>query len=201
MTGHRLLGTGTFSSAQQKRASIKAFLNTQRSTAVKMATSGKRKGIFIRRKARNKELRIKHVIANYWRGKAGKPGLYGKAMLHYSGKMTSKRQRGVGALMAPFLPVIRALNRVAKYKYPFSKTSGAKVAIWPGSAGSGATPAPKGANPVARLLMRFATRKGQESRVARIVNPVVQAALDWKAGKLLREAERELAGEFKKANL
>lgn len=185
---------GAAGEAPAKRSKIKAFMDAQLSQKVRATKSGK----FVKAGKKSSQLQRKHLIANYWRGKAGKPGLYGQAMKAYSGKMSGKRQRGVGALMAPFLPIIRALNPRVKFKYPFAKTRGAKVAIWPGSAGSGATPAVKGDNPFALLSVRSGAREGQEGKVGKMLTTVIQAALDWKGDKMLRQAERDLQAEFKK---
>lgn len=185
---------GINGAAPAKRRRIKSFLDAQLAQRVRQTEKGR----FIRAGKAAEQLRRKHLIANYWRGKAGKRGLYGQEMVAYSGAMSRKRQIGVGALMAPFLPIIRGLNRVAKFKYPFAKTREAHVAIWPGSAGSGVSPARNKPSPTAILSIRTGVRTSQEGRVGRLMSHVIQAALNWKAGKLMRQAERELLAQFDK---
>lgn len=181
------------------RLKLRRFLREQLSTTIKLATSGKRKGSLIRRGGRAKQLIRANLLANYWRGRAGKPGLYGAAMRKYTGKLTGARTRGVGFIKSVFLPIIRGLNPLVKYKFPFNKT--AKIARWPGSKGFGiATPARPSWNPVATFEIRNDIRNSQAGKVQNLYFRVVQAAIDFKAAKLQRQFERELQAEFNKVN-
>lgn len=184
-------------------------LNQQRSTGVKVATIGKRKGKWLYRLAKSRELRARHLISNWWRGKQGKPGLYGSNtkrsrrtgkvgyMAAYSGKLQRSRVGGTGFLRSVFMPIIRALNPKAKYKVSFR---GLFLGIkrWPNSAGDGVATFATRDRLQAVLSTKVKVHDGQDGKVAAMQRQAMQSALDWKAGKMLRQAEREFQAEFNK---
>lgn len=146
---------------QAKRGEIRADLTAMYATKVKLATSGKRKGKFIkagshtfsrrRGKGKDRALRRVHLIAQAARAKAGKKGLYGEEMRKYASKMVRSRQVGVGWIKAALVPLARGINSFIKYKIPHRFT--ARISRWPGSIGSGIVrPARSSSmNPVANL--------------------------------------------------
>ena len=174
-----------------KRLFIKLLLTDQLSTRVRRYAHGKRRGEYHKTGARNKQLQRVHLLANYYRAKYGRPGLYGKNMLRYAGAMKQRRQVGVGSVKSVFLPMIRALNPLVKFKFPFAKTS--KISRWPGSRGYGiAKPAQESWSPKAILQLRYTARFHQEAKLQRMYDQAVDAALAWKKSKMIRDAQRFL---------
>lgn len=183
---------------QGKRAEIKAIMNNQIATRVKRFTRGKRAGQFGRAVGRARELYSKNLIANYWRGKLGKKGLYGDAMKRYAGAMAGRRQRGVGSLKAVFIPVIRALNRVCKFKVPADKTS--RIARWPGSRADGVAKLATPKDTKAEFLVGYKEKSSMGPEVKAIYEAAGAEAFDWKRGHMMRDVERELTPVIEGAN-
>jgi len=183
---------------QSKRGEIKAEMDRQIATRVKLAKRGKRAGSFIRAVGRARELYAKNLIANYWRGKLGKAGLYGSAMKAYAGAMSRRRQIGVGSLKSVFIPIIRALNPVCKFKFPFNKTS--RIARWAGSKGSGiATRASKGVER-STFEITYNERSSQSGKVLGLYTAALTQAFSEKEAKMQREIEREIEPACKAAS-
>lgn len=148
-----------------------------------------KKGQFIR-KGKLKQLQAINLIANYWRGRKGKKGLYGDAMRRYVGKIVQSRTGGAGSLKIAFLPAMRGLMRFAKFKFSWSaKAKGIKR--WPGSAGWGsANPAKPSISPEAIFTInRTPKRTDQDGKVLSIYRHAIDSAISWKRSKVIRQAE------------
>lgn len=176
---------------QGVRLAVQNYLRQQLSTRIKLGTSGKRKGKRFRFKARNKELQRVHLILNARRGKAGKPGLYGKAMLRASGGFVKKARAGVGFLKSVWLPVLRGLWGVVKFRGFAKGTS--TVARWANSAGSGTATAAKPGATVAAILSVSAKVKGaQDARAGAVMTRAVNEAVVAETREMVRHAARVL---------
>lgn len=176
-----------------QRGKVRSYLRQPLSTNVKLAKSGKRKGQFIKRGARNNQLQRVHLIVQAKRAKAGLPGLYGKKMLHASGKFVSFATKGVGFVKSLFLPAIIGLNPFAQKKVPHSKTH--KIARWPGGAGYGrAAAAREGDKPTVTFVIGAALRKvgHQEGKVKAIVERALQFGLNAEAAEIRRHVEDKM---------
>lgn len=120
---------------ERERHRVRLYLGQQLSTAIKIAKRGIRKGRFMRRRGRGRQLIRANLIVQARRAKEGKKGLYGKGMAAETGKFRRKASTSVGFLKSPLLPIIRTLNGICRFKFPFSKTK--NIARWPNSAGWG----------------------------------------------------------------
>jgi len=181
----------TPAAVSQKRFEIAQYLSEPRATYVKLATSGKRKGKFIRSKAKGKQLMRVHLILQARRAKKGLKGLYGKAMRKASGAFRRKSAASAGFLKSHFLPIIRTLNLVSKWKIPWWKTKG--VSRWPGSAGYGkANPAKLGWNPVASFDIQGQVRDDQIGKVQGMFNTALNGAFAAEARELSSHVARKM---------
>lgn len=185
-----------------KRNEISRFLREQRSTRVKLAKRGKRAGRYIRAVSRARELIVANLLANYWRGKKGQKGLYGTAMKRYTGKLTGSRTRGVGFNKAIWMPVIRGLNAVAKYKVSYARLFYG-IAQWPGSKGKGVcSPAQSGWRPTASFNVGISKlHNNQDGKVLAMQTQALEAAFQFKAGKMDRQLERMVGDAADKAGI
>lgn len=196
---------------QAERSKISAYLNTPISTRIKLATSGKRKGKFIRKGGRKKQLTRAVLILQARRKRLGLPGIgkgmkrrdIGQEITKLVGFFKSKSSNSAGFLKSVWIPIIRALNPVVQYKFPFAKTR--SISRWPQSAGHGKVDIAKpGWNPVATLsiLMNWKqsplAKQDQTEKVRAFQLQTMQNALDWKAGKMLHEVEKALQEDFDK---
>lgn len=130
---------------QATRANVRNELTEELAVKVRLATSGKRKGQFLRvgskhfsrrrTKGKDRSLRRVHLIAQAARRKAGKKGLYGESMRLYAAKMVQSRQVGVGWIKAMLIPLARGLQPFIRYKIPARYTS--RISRWVGSVGYG----------------------------------------------------------------
>ncbi len=176
------------SDPQAKRTEIKKHLEAEISVPVRKIKTGPNAGKIVRDNRRRALQRV-HLLVNFYRGKSKKRGLYGEGMKRAAGRMKKKRQVGVGYLKSVFLPIIRMLNPLCKFKFPYSKTH--SISRWPGSRGFGiAQPAQRGAHPLVLLKIGVKVRNPQDAKVNKMMQKAFQEALDWKAGKMQREAER-----------
>jgi hypothetical protein len=105
-----------------RRHQIKVYMDAMIATRLKIAKSGKRKGKFMRKGGRKKQLTRAVLILQARRKKEGKKGLYGKEMRYAVGSFVGISQKAVGALKVGLIPIIRALNPICKFKFPFYKT-------------------------------------------------------------------------------
>lgn len=177
-----------------KRDQIRRWLKEPASTRVKLAKSGKRKGHFIQKGARNKQLQRAHLIVQARRRKAGLPGLYGKAMLHEAGKFKQRASVSVGYAKSLWLPIATALNEVVRYKLQMSLLFKG-VARWPGSAGSGQVTLPvPGSQPTLSLQIGSAQLNVQgDDRLFALEQVALQSAVDDEGREASRWAEEMMA--------
>lgn len=197
---------GDGNDVQAKRQQIKLYLREPLSTRIKLAHSGKRKGQIIRKGARNKQLQRVHLIINAWRRFAGKKGLYGAEMMKASGAFKARAQISAGFLKSVWLPILKRLNPIVRYKFPFAKTS--RISIWPGSAGYGRisiakndVPAPEAIFQIAIALAGRAGKPSQESKVQAMEATALQAALNEEAAELNRHVLEKLSKSVKEQRL
>jgi hypothetical protein len=187
------LGPQSDTEAQRRRAAIKRLMNEPLSTLIKRAHSGKRKGMYLPRVAKRRQLQRKHLIAQYWVAKRSGTGLYGTKMLRYSGKMSQNRQKGVGSVKAVLMPVIRALNAGSKYRVSFNRLF-LGISQWPGSTGYGgrgeAQLAKISSNPRALFKLFYHARKGQGDKI--------QHAYDWAVGNAFFSKKQHFAQQLQK---
>lgn len=185
---------------EAKRREIRGYLNQPLATNIKLATSGKRKGKFIKRGKKKDFLQRRHLVLQARRRRSGQRGLYGQRMRTFAGGFSRRAQIGVGYLKAMLLPVIRALNPVVKYKMPYGETGGTgKISIWPGSKGHGrATIAT--ARPLAILNLGWNFHGPREGYARGLVMSGWRQAADFKLQKLKNRMERELNPELNKVN-
>jgi hypothetical protein len=195
---------------QATRSRIRSELTEILAVPVRRATSGKRKGQYIRAgsitfttrrgKGKDRALRRVHLIAQAARKKAGKPGLYGESMRAYAGAMVGSRQRGVGWLKAILIPLALGLQSHVKYKIPARYTR--NISRWPGSVGSGTvTVARKGWNPFANLLNTLDHPSSRGSAQAeRIYSDALNTAVVDETAEMKRHTEKKLADAARRFN-
>lgn len=187
------IGPQSDTEAQRRRAAIKRLMDTPISTLIKRAHSGKRKGMYMPRVAKRRQLQRKHLIAQYWVAKKSGTGLYGKQMLRYSGKMSQNRQKGVGSVKAVLMPVIRTLNAGAKYRVSFNRLF-LGISQWPGSTSYGgrgdAQPARVSSSPRALFRLFYYARKGQGEKI--------QHAYDWAVGNAFYSKRQHFMQQLQK---
>jgi hypothetical protein len=111
-----------------RRFEIKRYMDTPISSRIKLAKSGKRKGKFIRKGGRKRQLTRAVLIIQARRKKEGKKGLYGREMRYAVGSFVGISQKAVGALKSGLIPIIRTLNGLCRFKFPFYKTR--NIAQW-----------------------------------------------------------------------
>jgi hypothetical protein len=175
-----------------KRQEIRAYLATRISTRVKLAKSGKRKGQFIQKAGRNKQLQRAHLILQARRRKAGLPGLYGKQMLEQSGKFKQRSTVSVGYAKSLYIPAVRALNPVVRYKVPYDLTR--KIARWPGSAGYGQITLPQPSD-LPQVVLQIGSQQVSAQNDARLME-IEKQALQLSADEEGREAIRWAAEQM-----
>jgi hypothetical protein len=178
-----------------KRAEIKAYMDEPILYRLKVFKSGKRKG---KTGARGQPLMRKHLIAQARRKKRGLKGLYGWQMRKASAGLSRRAQVSVGFLKSLFLPVIRALNPLVPFKFPFAKTR--NISRWPNSAGHGiASPAKPGARCLATIVLSLRMKLGNNAKAMSIVESNLQKAVNEEAGELERHTRAKLAERARQA--
>ncbi len=183
---------------QAERAKIRSYMNEQVSTRVRLATSGKRKGKFLKRGARGNQLARVNLIIQARRAKAGLKGIQGQEMRQAEGRFKLAAQVGVGFLKSPFIPVIKGLHALVKFKRV--ATRWARISVWPGSDGWGkVNPAKTGWNPFVAMEMRWKT-KGTPEKVQRMVEPHMQAAFNAEGQELMRHVQEKLQQDADRIN-
>jgi hypothetical protein len=141
---------------EAKRFEVRAYLGTPLSSRIRIPKRGKRKGRFIRSGGRARQLIRANLILQARRAKHGAKGLYGKAMQEASGAFRRRAQISVGFLKSPMLPIIRTLNGLCRFKFPFAKTK--NIARWPKSAGNGWARVTGGDNPMVIIEAKINSR-------------------------------------------
>lgn len=183
---------------QSTRGKIKTYLNEQVSTRVRVATSGKRKGKFLRKGSKANQLARVNLIIQARRRKMGMKGLYGDAMRDVEGRFKTAAQVGVGFLKTPFLPIIKGLHSLVKFKR--IQTRWGRISVWPGSDGYGkVNPAKASWNPSVTMTMRWIV-SGAPTKVQRMVLPNLQAAFDAEAREMVRHTTEKLQQTANKVN-
>lgn len=179
-----------------KRSLIKQYLREQVSQKIRLTKSSRR---FVKSGVKNNQLQRVHLIVQARRAKAGKKGLWGPAMRVASGNLARKAQDSVGFVKSVFIPIIRTLNPLVQYKFPFSKT--AHISRWPGSAGSGfATPAHMLTwNPTARIEVEFKVKRN-DAGVQAILENAVQLGFDHEAVELMAHVQKKMQEDANRIN-
>lgn len=189
---HHVLEILPPSDPDTKRLEIQLYLKAQLSTRFKQATSGKRKGLFLKKGKRNNQLQRVHLILQARRKKYGLPGLYGKDMRLAAGKFKASATKGVGYAKSMYIPLARALNPVVKYKIPANLTM--KIARWPGSAGYGQVTLAE-AGDVPQAILQIGGRQqmaSQDDRMLEIEGHALQLGVDMEGQEAVRWATQEM---------
>ena len=177
--------------ADRHRGLVRRYLQQQLSTRTKLATSGKRKGRYIRRGAKKNQLQRIHLIVQARRAAAGKKGLYGDAMRAASGSLLKRSMLSVGYLKSAFLPVITTLNPLVPFKFPHRKTF--NISRWPGSLGHGRVlPASKGWAPLSRMVLSWKLRGPRKGIGARMLDLAFRKAMIQETADLGRHVARKM---------
>jgi len=186
-------------SEQGTRGRIKAYMDTPLGAPkLRVIQSGKRRGQLTRKGRKQDRLTRKNLIVQARRAKAGLTGLYGMAMRMEAGELSRRAQVGVGFLKSPFLPIIKGLHALVKYKRV--RTAWGRISVWPGSKGYGKiTPAKAGFNVFVEMLMRWQV-PGAPTKVQRMVLPHLQAAFDAEAREMVRHTTEKLQQTANKVN-
>ncbi len=183
---------------QSTRGKIRGYMNEQVSTRIRLAKSGKRKGNFLRKGSRANQLVRANLILQARRRKMGMPGLYGAGMAAAEGRFKLAAQVGVGFLKSAFLPIIKGLHPLVKFKRV--RTSWGRISVWPGSDGYGkVNPAKKSWNPSVTMTLRWIV-SGAPTKVQRLVVPHLQAAFDAEAREMTRHVTEKLQAAANKVN-
>jgi hypothetical protein len=181
---------------EAKRAEVRAYLMAPVATRLKIYRFGKRKGQFGKRGSRENQLQRVHLIIQARRRRAGLKGLYGQAMRRASGAFKQRASVSVGFEKSIWVPIIRGLNPLCRFKFPFWKTH--NIARWPGSAGYGvALPAKPGLSPECILTAGANYRSpGQIGQpMVEMESRALQAAISAEGAEMIRHAEEMLKKE------
>ena len=120
---------------------------------------------------------------------------YGQAMKKYAGKIFNKAVRSVGYLSALWVPILRQLGPVAKFK---GLAKGLKYGVlWRTSSAIGqTTPAKEGTGNVAAVLDVTAGNPRMTPNAEAVVREALQAAMDEEAKEMRRHMEAKLGAAF-----
>jgi hypothetical protein len=179
------------------RHKIKNYMDAmQGSPRLKMFKTGRRRGQLALKGGASGQLRRKHLILQARRKKMGMKGLYGKTMREQVGKFTQAAQVGVGFLKSPFIPIIKGLHDLVRFKSV--KTAWGRISVWPGSDGFGkVTPAKKSTNPFVEMRLKWIV-SGHAGKVNKLIVPKMQSAFDAEAAELRRYVTEKLQAEANK---
>lgn len=171
-----------------KRKQVRAYLRQPLATRIKYFKSGKRKGQFGKKGARNKQLQRVHLILNRLRGKRGLKGLYGHDMLRLSGAFVKQATNAVGFAKSLFIPMMKQLERVVKFRGIRVKRGNIK--IWNDPKGfSDVSHAKEGSHPTIRFVVGSRVRKS-DANLHKIINN------SWR--RAMRAEERELKAHLER---
>jgi len=179
---------------QKTRSKIKAYLTQAITTRLGRTKGGK----FKRKGRKSDQLTRVNLIVQARRAKAGQKGLYGQAMRRASTSFKIRAQVGVGFLKSPFIPVIKGLIGIVKYRKV--NTRWGRISVWPGSRGHGKVdPAKTGLNPegVFNVSWGLGPSSGQAST---LVGNALQKAFDSETAEIRRHMEERLQKEADKVN-
>jgi len=182
-----------------KRDEIRSLLNE----VVAEGRAGKRAG-----GRKRGHFQRKHRLLQWFRGQAGKPGLYGDVMLTEGGKFGGRRVSSVGSLKSL---VVKMLRKVMPAFTQFGRAAGkgkrairgnAMLQLLAAQYNHSATnvgvarranatvkKASPGFNPVAECLGKILVDTGQESRVDNRYNAAAQRAFNDETAEMLRHLE------------
>lgn len=192
-----LSGGKVTAEASSQRA--KLYLQQQLSQKIKIAgRSAKRTGQWITKGARLKQLQRRHLIAQMIAKKTGNKGLYGKSMKAAAANLMRKSTSSRGYLKLPLVSVIRKLNPIVQYKFPWVKTQWIKR--WASSRIGQSTviQAVPNTKPMASFFTVYEIRSHNVPKMWGKVIAALQAGLNWKAGKISRQADRIIEDMKKK---
>lgn len=177
-----------------KRGQIKAYMNQPVATRLRPL----KKGGFRKKEPKRNTLRRVHLIIQARRRRRGLKGLYGAKMRTAAAGLSRHAQVSVGFLKSIFLPIIRGLNPLVRFKFPFAKTS--NISRWPNSAGHGiATPAIPGPNCTVTLRMGVRMKLGDNAKAIGIVESNLQRAVHAEAAELNRHVRDKMAQRARQA--
>ena len=183
---------------QSTRAKIKSYLNQQLTQRFSRRKSGKNKGKLIKRGSRANQLVRANLIIQARRSKMGKTGLYGAKMAEAEGRFKTAAQVGVGFLKTPFLPIIKGLHQLVKFKRV--KTRWGRISVWPGSDGYGKIkPAKSEVSPSVEISLGWKV-SGAPTKVQRMVVPKLQMAFDAEAREMVKHTEEKIKQAADRAN-
>lgn len=173
-----------------KRSEIKTYMDFNPVIRLKVTKSGKNKGKF-RPVRKRSQLTRANLIVQARRAKQGLKGLYGTNMRVASGKLSHNAQIGAGFLKSLFLPIIRGLYSVVKFRPPASLTR--YIARWRGSKGDGKIKvARNGVNPTAVLETMIQVDGGQRGKVGAIQSREMRKAISGETAEMNRHFTKEM---------
>jgi hypothetical protein len=199
--------TTSYDAARKRVREYWSMQLSQRIKFVKAKATGRT--VSRKRGRRNKQLRLRHLIAQAVYRKRGLKGLYGKRMAKVAAAMSRGAAVSVAFMKARLIPIIRRLQPTAKYKFPAWRYS--QIAVWDRSAGAYFKPNNAGAvqtvrtalpspNTEAGFVLRYPVKADEQSFVAMTTDSAMQRAIAWKRAKVEREADRVLKRLFDKAS-
>lgn len=176
---------------QSQRSAIKAYMDSPRGAPkLRVVVNGPKRGQLKRVGRKQDRLMAKHLILQARRAKKGLKGLYGQAMRLESGEFTRRAQAGVGFLKSPFVPIIKGL--VAMVKFRKVATRWGRISVWAGSSGFGkVVAAKKSFNPFVEMKVHWKLA-GDPGKVNAMVLPKMQAAFNAEAIELARHTRAKL---------
>lgn len=184
---------------QSQRSAIKAYMDSPRGAPkLRVVASGPKRGQLKRVGRKQDMLTAKHLILQARRAKKGLKGLYGQAMRLESGEFTRRAQVGVGFLKSPFVPILKGL--VALVKFRKVATRWGRISVWAGSSGFGkVTPARAGLKIFTEMKLHWKL-SGAPDKVRGMVLPKLQAAFNAEAVELARHTREKLQQAADKVN-
>ena len=184
---------------QSQRGKIKAYMDSPRGAPkLRVVASGPRRGQLSRAGKKQDRLMAKHLILQARRARKGLKGLCGQAMRLESGEFTRRAQVGVVFLKSPFVPILKGLSALVKFRKV--ATSWGRISVWAGSSGFGkVTPAKAGLNIFTEMKLHWKLA-GSPDKVKAMVLPKMQAAFNAEAAELVRHTREKLQQAADKLN-
>lgn len=204
---------------QTKRKQVSSYMRQRLVTRIRpvrnsrVVLSGNVRKQFAQRGRGGDQLERRHLIAQklyktdrsrltrravaYAESAGGGPGLYGRRMRVVASAFSGRAARGVGFLKSHLIPVIRALNPAARYKFPYTKTT--SVSRWPGSAGYGIANIATPGNPTVEIAINDPSR-AIDARGAEMFHNAMSTAFLQEAAELTAHVQRKLQQEANRIN-
>lgn len=181
------------------RGKIKQYMDTPKSEPkLRVVQSGPKRGQLTRVGRLKNRLTLKNLIIQKRRSKQGLKGLYGAEMRELSGDLSRRAQVGVGFLKTPFLPIIKGLVALVKFKKVATRWG--RISVWPGSRGFGKVkPAKAGEKPFVEMKLAWNV-PGRPGKVERMIVPKLQAAFNAEAKEMVRHTTAQLQKTAGKVN-